>query len=159
MSARSPRWARGSTARRAASVNPQLRVSDAERAEVADRLSKHYGDGRLDQAEFNERLDQAMKAKTQSDLNGLFADLPAAEEPDETARQQDVRTASDRPRHRTVALILIIVIAALIGHSLTVSFVPFFFWPALAGSYIPWILIGLLVFLWLRHGSRHRRRP
>ena len=54
----------------------QLRVSDAERNEVAELLSKHYGDGRLDAAEFQERLDRAMSAKTRADLSGLLADLP-----------------------------------------------------------------------------------
>ena len=53
-----------------------VRASDAERADVADRLSRHYQDGRLDQAEFNERLDRAMNAKTRADFNGLFHDLP-----------------------------------------------------------------------------------
>jgi hypothetical protein len=53
-----------------------MRVSDADRADVADRLSRHYSDGRLDQAEFDERLDLAMRAKTRADLIGLLADLP-----------------------------------------------------------------------------------
>ena len=53
-----------------------LRVSDAERNAVADKLSRHYADGRLDEAEFKERLDAAMSAKTQGDLAGLFDDLP-----------------------------------------------------------------------------------
>lgn len=53
-----------------------MRVSDAERAEVADQLAQHYGDGRLDQAELDERLGQAMSAKTHADLAGLTADLP-----------------------------------------------------------------------------------
>ena len=66
MSAPSPACIQAATRRRTSYSD--LRISDAERAEVADLLSKHYGDGRLDQAEFNERLDQAMKAKTYSDL-------------------------------------------------------------------------------------------
>lgn len=53
-----------------------MRVSDAERAEVADRLATHYSDGRLDKAEFDERVSRAMSAKTRADLNGLFDDLP-----------------------------------------------------------------------------------
>lgn len=53
-----------------------MRVSDAERAEVADRLSRHFADGRLDQAEFDERISRAMAAKTVGDLKGLFDDLP-----------------------------------------------------------------------------------
>lgn len=53
-----------------------MRVSDADRAEVADRLARHFGDGRLDQAEFDERVTRAMAAKTVGDLQGLFDDLP-----------------------------------------------------------------------------------
>jgi hypothetical protein len=56
-----------------------IRVSDAERAEVADRLGAHYSDGRLDRAEFDERVARAMSAKTRADLNGLFDDLPDLE--------------------------------------------------------------------------------
>ncbi len=56
--------------------DPGLRVSDAERADMADRLARHYGDGRLDQAEFNARLDKALRATTVADLAGLLADLP-----------------------------------------------------------------------------------
>ena len=43
-------------------ADASMRVSDAERNEVADELSRHYGDGRLDETEFNQRLDQAMQA-------------------------------------------------------------------------------------------------
>ena len=53
-----------------------MRVSDADRAAVADRLARHYGDGRLDKAEFDERVTRAMAAKTFGDLQGLFDDLP-----------------------------------------------------------------------------------
>ena len=53
-----------------------MRVSDADRAEVADQLAQHYGEGRLDQAELDERLGRAMSAKTHADLAGLTADLP-----------------------------------------------------------------------------------
>ena len=53
-----------------------LRVSDAERQAVTDRLAEHFGQGRLDQAEFDERVGRAMNAKTLADLLGLFDDLP-----------------------------------------------------------------------------------
>jgi hypothetical protein len=53
-----------------------LRVSDADRAAVADLLARHYGDGRLDQAEFDERVTRAMAAKTGGDFHGLLDDLP-----------------------------------------------------------------------------------
>jgi hypothetical protein len=122
---------------RASEVNPGLRVSDAERAEVADRLAKHYGDGRLDQAEFDKRLDQAMRAITQSDLSGLFADLPDGGTPEAVARRQHVRPYL--PYRRILSYVLLIVITVAV-------------WHALLRVFIPWLLIGLLVFLWLRHG-------
>jgi len=53
-----------------------LRVSDADRSDVTDRLARHYGDGRLDQAEFDDRVNRAMTAKTVADFQGLFDDLP-----------------------------------------------------------------------------------
>src|ERR1700759_4794551 len=56
-----------------------LRVSDAERQAVADQLSHHFGNGRLDQAEFDERLSQAMNAKPSRDLDGLPPALPSTQ--------------------------------------------------------------------------------
>ena len=55
-----------------------LRVSDAERNSVAELLGQHYADGRLDQAEFDDRISRTMAAKTRGDLAGLFDDLPEA---------------------------------------------------------------------------------
>ena len=53
-----------------------LRVSNAEREAVTDLLAEHFAAGRLGQAEFDDRVGQAMSAKTRADLSGLFADLP-----------------------------------------------------------------------------------
>ena len=53
-----------------------LRVSDAERDAVAAELAEHLKDGRLDTAEFDERVGQAVTAKTRGDLDRLLADLP-----------------------------------------------------------------------------------
>jgi hypothetical protein len=162
MSAHSSRWARGS----AGPANPQMRISDADRAEVADRLSKHYSDGRLDQAEFNERLDRAMNAKTQADLNGLFADLPATDEPDKAAkavkavRQPDQRPRTRRPVQRVLGLILITVVAIFAARALMW---PFFGLFGFAGHVlfvpVPWILIAIVAFVCWRIATRHRRRP
>ena len=159
MSAHSSRWARGSTG----PANPEMRISDADRAEVADRLSKHYSDGRLDQTEFNERLDRAMNAKTQADLNGLFADLPATDEPEKAAkpvRQPDQRPRNRRPVQRVVGLILIAVVAIFVARALMWPFFGFF---GFAGHVlfvpVPWILIAIAAFLCWRYATRHRRRP
>jgi Domain of unknown function (DUF1707) len=57
-------------------TDQHVRVSDAERTEMADRLAAHFGEGRLNRAEFDERVAQAMNARTRGDLSGLFDDLP-----------------------------------------------------------------------------------
>lgn len=103
-----------------------MRISDAERADVADLLSKHYGDGRLDQAEFNQRLDQAMRAKTYADLGGLFADLPRTEEEAMQGPKTPPRRRYEHSHIGTLLLAVVIVIAAatVAGHMLTFAFTP-----------------------------------
>ena len=54
----------------------ELRASDAERDQVAAELGEHFQAGRLDQAEFDERVSTALRARTRRDLSGLLADLP-----------------------------------------------------------------------------------
>jgi hypothetical protein len=138
----SPPWVRGGMPRRGSRYSEgHLRVGDAERADVADRLSKHYADGRLDQAEFNQRLDQAMSAKTQFDLHGLFADLPPIDGSDiETRRPRRSRGHT----HDLLFLVLVIALVATIGH-LILRF------------YVPWLLVAVFVAVWLHHGFGRRR--
>jgi hypothetical protein len=53
------------------------RVSDAERERTAELLRTAVGDGRLDLAEFDERLRRAYAAVTRADLADVTRDLPA----------------------------------------------------------------------------------
>ncbi|HET7048764.1 MAG TPA: DUF1707 domain-containing protein [Solirubrobacteraceae bacterium] len=53
-----------------------LRVSDQQREQAADALRDHFAAGRLTDDELNERLDAALEAKTEPELNALLADLP-----------------------------------------------------------------------------------
>src|ERR1700747_909897 len=96
------------------SSDQHMRVSDAERQAVADRLPEHFSAGRLDQAEFDERVGRAMSAKTRADLDGLFDDLPETGAP--AATDPKDLTAQPRRRHRPpillVALIVFVAIAA-----------------------------------------------
>ena len=55
-----------------------LRVSDAERERVAQRLRLAAGEGRLTLEELDERVEAAYAARTGSDLAELTADLPEA---------------------------------------------------------------------------------
>jgi hypothetical protein len=62
-------------------TRPDLRIGDAEREAAAASLREHYAQGRLTLEEFNERLDAAFKATTQSQLNMITQDLPHASVP------------------------------------------------------------------------------
>jgi hypothetical protein len=58
-----------------------LRVSDAERRAVVDELRSHFGAGRLDLGEFEERTQAALSARVRGDLHPLLDDLPDLGEP------------------------------------------------------------------------------
>ena len=53
-----------------------MRVSDADREQVAERLRDHFAAGRLTSEELDERLATALSAKTVRDLRAVMADLP-----------------------------------------------------------------------------------
>lgn len=59
------------------SADPTLRASDSDRERVAAELGEHHGAGRLDTAEFEERLSSAYAARTMGELDTLLTDLPA----------------------------------------------------------------------------------
>ena len=148
---------RGSGARQRA-TDATMRVSDAERAEVADHLAQHYGDGRLDQAELDERLSRAMSAKTRADLTGITDDLPEVE------TRPAARTGLTRPARprataaqwpRVLGIVLLIAVVAATWHGV-VSFWPWSWFGFGFGSG-PWLWIALLVFCWLRFGPRRHR--
>ena len=106
-----PRFRYGST-------DQHLRVSDTERAEVADRLAAHLAEGRLSQAEFDERVAQALSAKTRGDLRGLFDDLPEpgpAWVPGEPARGQHAPAYQPRSYVHAFSLVLLVVVITAAG--------------------------------------------
>jgi Domain of unknown function (DUF1707) len=53
-----------------------MRVSDDERRAVVDELRVHYGAGRLDLAEFEDRTNAALAARVRGELEPLLDDLP-----------------------------------------------------------------------------------
>jgi Domain of unknown function (DUF1707)/Cell wall-active antibiotics response 4TMS YvqF len=58
-------------------ASPDLRASDADRERVAEILRDALAEGRLDMAEFEERLEATYKARTYGELAPLTRDLPA----------------------------------------------------------------------------------
>jgi hypothetical protein len=121
-----------------------MRVSDAERQAVADRLAEHFSSGRLDQAEFDERVGRAMGAKTRADLTGLFDDLPETGAPAATDPMGQPRR---RHRHPILLGALIVFVAIAAAHVV---------WPLL------WIgfLVAIVLFATgtIGHGRSGQRR-
>lgn len=56
---------------------PDLRASDADRERVAEVLRDALAEGRLDMAEFEERLEHTYRARTYGELAPITRDLPA----------------------------------------------------------------------------------
>ncbi|GAA0940965.1 DUF1707 domain-containing protein [Actinocorallia libanotica] len=78
-------------------ARPDLRIGDAERTAVTEALQRHYAEGRLDDAELEERLDRALAARTEGDLAEIVRDLPGPQ-PWRTASRP--ASGHPRPRHR-----------------------------------------------------------
>ena len=96
-------------------TDQHIRVSDAERTEVTDRLAVHFGEGRLNQAEFDERVAQAMIARTRGELSGLFHDLP---EPGPAGTAEAPARGPHSPVRRYVSpffLVLLVVVITAAG--------------------------------------------
>lgn len=146
-------WAPGPGGGPAGEGGSGLRLSDAERTEVADRLAKHYEDGRLDQAEFNERVDQVMRAKTRADLAGVFADLPPLEMPAACAPQAPSAGLRQRHgrRHPVLLVVLAVVLAVIVAHAVRSFLVPWFF--------VPWAWIAILAVIVVYASRKMRRSP
>jgi Domain of unknown function (DUF1707) len=136
---------------RGLSAGQQMRVSDAEREAVTDRLAEHYAEGRLDHNEFDKRVGQAMGAKTRADLTGLFADLPAANrEPRTLPTSQAMRPArSRRHGHPVALLVLAVVIFLAAAHALVAG--PWL-WLAFAAAAVLYMTRGVR-----RTGPSHQR--
>lgn len=122
-----------------------MRIGDAERSQVSEVLSKHYAAGRLDDEEFNQRMGQAMGAKTRSDLSGLLSDLPATEPTDKAPAH----------RHRFgLGRIVMVGLAIFVAASIA-SWV----WAAPHVFRGAWILLAVAAFFvlrWERHRNWHR---
>jgi Domain of unknown function (DUF1707) len=57
-----------------------VRASDAEREQTVALLQRNFADGRLIQAELEERAGAAYQAQTRDELRDLTADLPATQQ-------------------------------------------------------------------------------
>lgn len=122
-----------------ATARDDLRVGDTERNEMAEVLTRHYSDGRLDETEFRERVDRAMRARTVGDLRGLTDDLPAL---------GGLAPAPARPprTRRALRTLAVVLVAAMTLSALGATLLP---------PHLPWVLL-LVGAAWL-YGRSHRR--
>lgn len=96
-----------------------LRVGDAERQQAVSALGEHYAAGRLEQDEYDTRVQAAYAARTRVDLRGLFGDLPAPLPfaPSPAPGFQAGRVARDRrrPALAGVPLFPILLVLAIVA--------------------------------------------
>lgn len=126
---------------------PELRIGDREREAAVAALGEHYAAGRLTKDEYDERSERAWAGKTSSDLAPLFFDLPslhgAPPSPPRNhsgARQQAPRRRPPRsgwPGWPMVPILVAVLVAALVFHV------------------VPWPVLIVLGFLWVKGTFRH----
>jgi hypothetical protein len=129
------------------------RIGDAERDQAVQFLQEHHSQGRLDPAEFDDRMTAALRAKTQADLDRLFSDLPS---PTPRSPGKDVAPAASRqpappaPIAKRVWGAVDIVVGAIWPITLLVLF---------ALHWHPWYLIFVPIIvssIWGQRRAQHR---
>ncbi|ASU80594.1 DUF1707 domain-containing protein [Actinopolyspora erythraea] len=136
----------------------EMRASDAEREEVAERLRLALNEGRLGIAEFDERVGRAYAAVTRGDLEQLTRDLPAERgsarpsrgpvaEPEEGEPAERGRggARSRAAEWRDWAGTSFVLVGIWLITSIT-SGEPQFFWPIFPMGIWAVILLGMTIF-------------
>lgn len=115
---------------RIAGRDPNLRASDADRERIAERLRTSHAEGRLDLAEFQQRLERCYEARTLGELSELVGDLPRDDEPHE--RRSFGWWGPGRPIPLFVLVFALVVVLAAAGHHVLWLWIPlgFLFWRA-----------------------------
>ncbi len=113
------------------------RIGDRERETATSLLGDHYAEGRLDPDEYRERLDAIWSARTRSDLDQLFWDLPAV------VVVPPPRAVAARPKSRasSVAWLLLLCVLAI-----------------LVMAKAPWFVLGIVALVFFMRSRRHNER-
>jgi hypothetical protein len=129
-----------------------VRASDVEREDALQALAAHFADGRIDRSEFDERADAALAARTRSQLQALFTDLPDQRPEPAAPPKSDPARASGGLRQAWRGAVanpgfpVLVLAPALLFFAVAVT--------AAAHGLPPFPLIPLLFIF----GRRHRRR-
>jgi hypothetical protein len=123
-----------------------LRVSDAEREQVAARIRDAAERGMLTLAEADERQAAAYAAKVRADLAGLTDDLPAPDRSGEPNLSLPLQPVARRRIAVHAALAVVLAAALIVRWAL--GPVPWF-WPA---GPMFWLAVSLVLhYRWVRH--------
>jgi len=79
---------------------PQLRISDADREKVAERLRGALGEGRLTLEEFDERLTGVLAARTFAEVEPFVSDLPGGQAAPPALEHAELRTTASTLKRR-----------------------------------------------------------
>jgi Domain of unknown function (DUF1707) len=112
---------------RIAGRDPDLRAADSDRERTAERLRNSHAEGRLDMAEFQQRLERCYEAKTLGELGALVADLPRQDRQDERRSLGWLRSLRWPVAPLAPLLIALIVVLAATGHHLFWIWIPLLF--------------------------------
>jgi hypothetical protein len=127
---------------RLAGRDPSLRAGDADRERIADRLRVAHTEGRIDLAEFQQRLERCYESKTFGELDQLVRDLPF--------EQQPARRSTSAPGW-TVRLAAMATIVAVLSVLVAVSAGP-------RHQHFVWVWIPLMFLVWRMVWWRRGRR-
>ena len=119
-------------------VPGNTRVSDTERNRVIELLKQHTADGRLTLEEFAARVDEALEARTGSDLRKVLRDLPVPDR-ERPGPRSLLPVAGSMLRLPVIALVVVLIWVA-VGHLLL--------WP-----------LFVVAFFWFRIGGGHHASP
>jgi uncharacterized protein DUF1707 len=143
-----------------ATTRPDLRVGDTERESTATSLREHYAQGRLSTDELDERLDAALSATTQGQLEQVTHDLPPIQPAPSATPPPPAVTVSGRRADRDaaravtglVSLVVLLVVVAVALHG---------------GHHVPRNILTLVIALLILRGlvfrvfghHHHQHRP
>lgn len=126
---------------RLAGRDPNLRAADADRERIAERLRKSHAEGRLDMAEFQQRLEACYEAKTFGELDALVSDLPRDEQRAERRSSARVSPFGWRAVPLIPLLLIVLILASAAGHH----------------YHFTWVWIPLVFIIWRMSWWRRRR--